>query len=122
MIYAAVESAKKGKYLDDRRYALQYIYEKSSRKSRRMIEADLTNKGIAKEDIEEAFARNMEDNEENGSDPESDLIMKLIKKRCPEPDGIDMESEQKLYRYLTGKGFEFGRIRKVLSMYQQDRS
>ena len=119
VINAAVDAAKRGKYLDDMRYACQYIYEKSARKSRRMIEADLLNKGVSKECIEKAFSKNAEDNEENGSDPEADLILKLIKKRCPEPDEIDQESEQKLYRYLTGKGFEFGRIRRIVSLYRE---
>ncbi len=120
VIDTAVDAAKCGKYLDDMRYAVQYIYEKSSRKSRRMIEADLINKGVSKECIDEAFLRNTEDNEENGSDPETGLILKLIKKRCPEPGEIDQESEKKLFRYLTGKGFEFGKIKKILSLYREE--
>ena len=119
VIDAAVDAAKRGKYLDDLRYAVQYIYEKLYRKSRRMIEADLLNKGVSKECIEKALMKNTEDNEENGSDPESALILRLIKKRCPEPDEIDQESEQKLYRYLTGKGFEFGRIKRIVSLYRE---
>ena len=105
VIDAAVDAAKRGKYLDDLRYAVQYIYEKSYR--------------VSKECIEKALMKNTEDNEENGSDPESALILRLIKKRCPEPDEIDQESEQKLYRYLTGKGFEFGRIKRIVSLYRE---
>ena len=119
VIDAAVDAAKRGKYLDDLRYAVQYIYEKSSRKSRRMIEADLLNKGVSKECVDSAFLKNSEDNDENGTDPESDLIRKLIKKRCPEPGEIDKESEQKLFRYLTGKGFEFGMVKRIFSLYRE---
>jgi len=119
VIDKAVDAAKRGKYLDDERYALQYIYEKSPHKSRRMIEADLERKGISKSLIEKAFSINSEYMAESGTDPDSDLILKLIKKRCPDPDEIDMQSEQKLFRYLMGKGFEYGRIRKVLSVYRE---
>ncbi|MCR4590334.1 MAG: recombination regulator RecX [Lachnospiraceae bacterium] len=115
---AAVEAAKKGRFLDDGRYAAQYIYEKSRTKSRRMIETELAGKGIAKELIDEAYAEFTEltcDGDE--PDREEELILKLIKKRCPDPGSLDKTARDKLYRYLTGKGFEFPKVKRILEQY-----
>ncbi len=110
-IDAAVEAAKKGRFLDDNRYAYQYIYEKSRTKSRRMIEMELRNKGISDELISSAFAElSTETGEE---DREEELIRKLIKKRISDPGDIDNSEKEKLFRYLTGKGFEFGKVKKI---------
>lgn len=108
-IDAAVEAAKRGNYLDDGRYARQYILEKSRVRSRRQIEAELMGKGIHKEIIAEAM-------EEMGESVTSDqvLIEKIIFKKCSEPKAMDHSATQKLLRYLTGKGFDIYDIRTVL--------
>lgn len=114
-IDAAVEAAKRGRFLDDKRYAYQYVYEKSRTKSRRMIEAELKRKGISEDLISTAFSAM--DEEEGGEDREEALILKLIKKRLPDPGALDNASKDKMYRYLTGKGFEFEKCRRVLDRY-----
>ncbi len=108
-IDAAVAAAKKGNYLNDERYARQYISDKSRSKSRRLIEAELLGKGIHKEIISEAM-------EELGEsiDSDHDLIEKIIYKKCPDPENMDFSMTQKLLRYLTGKGFDIYDIRSVM--------
>ena len=108
-INAAVEAAKAGNYLNDGRYARQYILEKSRVRSKRQIEAELLGKGIHKEIIAESM-------DELGESISSDLdlIEKIIFKKCPEPASMDFSMTQKLLRYLTGKGFDIYDIRKVL--------
>ncbi len=108
---SAVEAAKKGRFLDDKRYAYQYVYEKSRTKSRRMIEMELRNKGISDELISSAFAELS--TETGDEDREEELIRKLIIKRIPDPGNIDKAEKEKLFRYLTGKGFEFGKVKKI---------
>ena len=114
-IDAGVEAAKRGRFLDDKRYACQYVYEKSRTKSRRMIEAELKRKGISEDLISSAFSDM--DEEEGMEDREEALVLKLIKKRLPDPGALDNASKEKLYRYLTGKGFEFEKCRRVLDRY-----
>ena len=108
-IDAAVEAAKAGNYLDDRRYARQYIIEKSRIRSRRQTEAELLGKGIRKDVIAEA----MEELEDSISS-DLDLIEKIIRKKCPDTKLMDIGMTQKLMRYLTGKGFDIYDIRTVL--------
>ncbi len=116
-IDAAVESAKKGNYLNDRRYACQYVIEKSRTKSRKAIEMDLKMKGIPADLIESAFSESFDDMNEDPGESENALILKLIRKRCPEPGRTDDKTKEKLYRYLTGKGFEFSRCKRILEDY-----
>ncbi len=117
-IDAAVEAAKKGRFLDDRRFTAQYIRDKSARHSLKRIEADLRRKGIDREILSEALREFEEDQAENGEDREEELILKLIEKRCPDPAAIDHEAEQKLLYYLSGKGFEPGKCRKLVERYR----
>ena len=119
-IDAAVEAAKKGRFLDDRRYAAQYVYEKSRSKSRKHIEAELLKKGVAPEIVGDAFKELSGNEEIDGSDKEEELILKLLRKRCPKPEMINEEAKSKLYRYLCGKGFEFQKVKKVFDIYLQD--
>ena len=108
-INAAVEAAKAGNYLNDERYARQYIIEKSRVRSRRQIEAELLGKGIHKEIIADVIEELEED-----VPSDLDLIEKIIYKKCDDPGKLDYTGTQKLLRYLTGKGFDIYDIRAVL--------
>ncbi len=119
-IDAAVEAAKKGNYLNDERYASEYIYEKSGKKSRRQIAAFLRGKGIAQDIIDRALSEADEVMEETGNDPESELIERLIRKRCADPSCLDPVEEQKLIRFLISKGFEYHKISRVLSSVKEE--
>ena len=104
---AAVSAAKTGRFLDDRRYAAQYVRDKSLRKSRRIIEIELKQKGIAEELIEEAMEEASEDNER-------EVLRKLLLKKCPDPASIDLKEKQKILRYFSGKGFQSSDIINLL--------
>ncbi len=114
-IDAAVEAAKSGNFLNDERYASQYIYAKSGRKSRKQIKIFLENKGIEEHLIEKAFSAFDEETSEEGEDPEDALIKKLIRKRLPEGGEPDPETKQKLIKYLMGRGFEYGKVKRILA-------
>ena len=113
-IDAAVEAAKSGRFLDDERYASQYIYEKSGKKSERQIRIFLEGKGIGRDIIDRAVDEVRSGFEETKEDPERDLILKLINKRCQEPSALDNVEKQKLIRFLLSKGFEYDKIRKYM--------
>lgn len=105
VIEDAVEAANRGKYLDDKRYALQYTYEKSRSKSRRMITAELKNKGIPEEYIQKALTET-QDNEEA-------LIRRLIIKKKPDFESITYEEKQKLLAGICRRGFDADKCMRV---------
>lgn len=114
-VEAAIEYLRSYHYLDDMRYATEYIRFKLQTMSRRQITAKLSEKGIDKHTIEEAFASYEEESGEDSGESEKALIRKLISKRCPQGvENLDYESRQKLYGYLYGKGFSMAVIDDVM--------
>lgn len=93
-------------YLDDERYAGNYIRYKSSVKSQRQLVNELRQKGIKKEDIETAL------NEQPLDDTEA--IRCAIRKKTKEPEALGYEERQKIAAYLYRKGFREEDIRREL--------
>ena len=90
-------------YVDDRRYADNYIYFHKDEKSRQRLKQDLLAKGIAKELIEQAI-------EEGYETDERELIEKLLKKKHYDPTNADKKEQAKMYRFLASRGFQSGDI------------
>lgn len=101
-IDAAITYVMNYHYIDDERYAQNYIHYKSSTSSKNEIKQTLLRRGIRKDIVEEALSISEID--------ETNLIMKLIQKRCKEPQMISYEEKQKLFGYLYRKGFHFDQI------------
>ncbi len=105
----AIAYVKSYHYIDDERYAANYIRYKSASSSRNEIRQTLLQRGISKETIDAQL---------EGSDfDESELIIKLMKKRCKEPEQLSYEDKQKLFAYLYRKGFSFDKIGKAWDQY-----
>lgn len=107
---AAVDSAidylKSFHYIDDNRYACDYIHYKSKSMSRKQIKYKLIEKGIEQSVIEAAFMDYSDDNEE-----EFELVKKLmIKKMGNKIGSLDYNEKQKLFSYLYNKGFSMSDI------------
>ena len=114
---AAIEYLRSFHYIDDMRYASDYIRFKSQSFSRRQIMMKLSEKGISKDIIETAFSEFDTDNGDEGNGYEKALIRKLILKRCPQGAGsLDFEGRRKLISYLYGKGFSLSDIDDVLDI------
>lgn len=106
----AIDYLKSFKYIDDRRYANDYIGFKMLSMSRKQIERKLSEKGIPKDIIEDELNNAYE--EENGA--EEELIKKLIVKKCKDRLGqLEYAEKQKLFQYLYAKGFSIYDIEKV---------
>lgn len=111
---AAVEYLRSYHYIDDMRYASEYIRFKSSSMSRRQIMMKLTEKGIAKETVEEAFLVSEEESGEDPEETERQLARKLIDKKYPQgTEGLDDAERQKLCAYLYRKGISTDVIRSL---------
>ncbi len=113
---AAIEYLKSFRYLDDMRYACEYIRCKSETTSRKMIVKKLSDKGIDRDTVEAAFNSFEEESDTSTQDSERELIRRLIVRRCPQGVGeLDYNGRQKLYAYLYGKGFSIPDIEKVVN-------
>ncbi|NMA85054.1 MAG: regulatory protein RecX [Epulopiscium sp.] len=96
-------------FLDDQRYAEQFIRSKLRSKplGKRMILHQLQQKGISKADAEEALT--------NQEIDETAAAYKLVEKRIDTTRPATFKEKKKMFSYLQGRGFSYDIIREVLS-------
>lgn len=109
-VEAALGYVKSYGYIDDGRFAQNYIRIHFSSKSRTKILGELAAKGVDRETALEAWDAvcEYEDHDEEA------LIRQAVRKRCPEGIPQDRREKQKLYAFLARRGFSFGDIERVL--------
>lgn len=98
-------------YIDDKRYARDFIEYHLSSRSRTRMETDLMRKGINKEIIREAF------DELAGSGVEQDelaMACNLLRKKKYCADTATRQEQQKMYGFLYRRGFRSDIISKAL--------
>ena len=108
IIQQAVDYVKSFGYLDDSRYARDFVESKISQKSRREMYGLLLNKGIDKDIIETVL------DEYYQEEVEEESIRQIIKRKRIDLEAITLKERQKLYRYLASKGFGYEVISRVL--------
>lgn len=91
-------------YIDDLRYAKNYINSKHKSRSRRQIEYELLQRGIDSEKLKEVF--------DEGCIDELGTVKKLLIKRRYSED--DSDNKPKHIRYLMRKGFSYDTILKAM--------
>lgn len=106
----AVAYVKSFGYLDDERYAENFVRSKSATKSRREIRAALLEKGVEREQIERALELCFQE------DTEQQAILRLLRKKGVDPEHLDGPSREKIRAYLGRKGFAWESIRQVTQM------
>lgn len=110
IIEQALAYVKSFGYVEDLSYARRYILSRQGSKSKKEIYAALCQKGVSKEQIENALAECYEDNDE------TEAIQKLLQKKRFNPDTATDEQRQKIYAYLARKGFSYDVIRHVIQV------
>ena len=107
----AIHYVKAYHYLDDERYARDYITYHMPIRSRNRIIQDLTGKGISKDIfmpiVEELYM-------EEDSDIELDQIRKLLTKKHYDPEQADFKEKQKIMAFLMRKGFQMADIKRAM--------
>lgn len=98
LIEDALLYVKRYHYIDDERYANQYISYRKNQKSALQLRQELMRKGIDRAVIDRA----MED--EYDSD-DREKIMAFLKKKGYEPEQTDRSIQQKIYASLMRRGF-----------------
>lgn len=109
----AVAYAYKFHYLDDLRYARNYIRYSQDKLSRQQIKQKLMVKGVSKEKIDTAL-------DEEYSNDEHSQIRKLLEKKHYEGQGKDTVEFRKTYHYLLRRGFKSSDILKEMSRFEQE--
>jgi len=98
-------------FIDDNRYAINYVACYSNRKSAQVIRNDLLNKGVSREYIDNAMADISDDNEMEG-------LIKLVDKKWPHQGELTYEEKNKLMAYLGRKGYGFELIRRAVESHE----
>lgn len=111
IIEEAVEYVKSYHYVDDRRYAEQYIAYQIAMRSKKRIELDLMKKGISKELIGQIFQQ-VDSEEISGN--EIAMIKKLLEKKKYDSETATPQTKMKIYAFLYRKGFSTDNIKKVI--------
>ena len=112
----AVRYVKSFGYLDDSRYAENFVRSRQGGKSRREIQALLLRKGISADKIEAAFEACYSENDGG----EEEAVRRLLKKKRFSPEDVDEAQMQKIYAYLARKGFRYDTIRQVIQNYNEN--
>ena len=103
----AISKLKEYEYINDEKYAKNYIKFKSNTEGKKKIEFELKNKGIKDAIIQKSF-------EEFTFDDAP--IRKLAEKYLSNKQ-LDIKTKQKAYRYLASKGFSSEEIMPILNDY-----
>ncbi len=109
----AMEYVKSFRYIDDLRYAGDYLTAFAGRKSLRRMEQDLQQKGVPKAILEQAVAAWQE---QDGGQDELRMACALLEKKHYDRETADRRQQQRLYNFLMYRGFSSEVIRKALQM------
>jgi len=117
---SAVGYVRSYRYIDDRRYAGNYIRCHCQNESLAMIKYKLHTKGIDHELICEAIDEYLDACGEEASDSEQSKIRALVSRKFGSIRYGDREKYTKIFSFLLRKGYASHDIRKVLSEAGED--
>ncbi len=104
-----VAYVKKYHYIDDIRFAVNYMECRRDSRSMRQMEQELYQKGISKETFSEAVQQiDVPDEEEQ--------IQKWLVKKNYSGISADRKEKERMYRFLLRKGYGASRIQRALCM------
>lgn len=100
IVEEAIEYVRKFHYIDDKRYAVNYLTSRGRVKSRRQVEQELLyKKGISREILEEA-------RQEAEPQDEKELIRRWMEKKQICPETATREELRRFYLFLLRRGFQ----------------
>lgn len=108
VIEDAITYVKSYHYVDDLRYAQNYVRSHKEQKSQRKLQMELLSKGVPKQMITEALE------EEYQQENERELILKWIEKKQYCAQEADIKEKRRMYQFLLRKGFQSDDILHVL--------
>ena len=103
----AIEYVKSYHYLDDMRYAENYIRYHKNQKSKTAVKLYLKDKGVDPEAIDAAIEKEYDNDEK-------EMIKELLKKRHYNPNTADYKEKNRMLAYCMRRGFSFEDIKSLL--------
>lgn len=103
----AVDYVKSYRYIDDVRYAVNYMEYRKDSKSLRQMEQELYQKGISRETFSIAV-------EQLEKPDEAEQIRKWLLKKQYSGQNADRKETERIYRFLLRKGYSISDIQKAL--------
>lgn len=107
----ALDYVKSFHYVDDRRFAENYIRYRQNEKSRQRLKMDLLQKGVPETFIEEAL-------EEVYEADEKQMICHLLEKKHYDPAQADLKERNRIMGFLMRRGFSLEKIRTAMREYE----
>lgn len=114
LIEDAIDYVKSFGYLDDDRYAEQFIESKKGSKSKKEIRTLLLQKGICTEKIDRALEKYWQEEDS------AEAIRALIRKKKVDLSQASDQEIQRLYGFFGRKGFRFEDVRQVIQNYNEN--
>lgn len=108
VIEDAIAYVKSYHYVDDLRYAQNYVRARKEQKSQRKLQMELLAKGVPKQMAQQALE------EEYQQENERELILKWIEKKQYCAQEADLKEKNRMYQFLLRKGFQADDILHVL--------
>ena len=110
----AIAYVKSFHYIDDYRYACDYIFYHKDTEAKKKIEEKLRLKGIEQDILYQAFSDSYEEEEE--IQIELTQAHKLLQKKHYDRENTDWKEKQKIQAYLLRKGIRNSVIKSAMSM------
>lgn len=107
LIEDAIAYVKKYHYIDDRRYAQNYVSYHQQGRSRLRLKQDLMKRGVPSQ-IAECVLEEMYEQQEEAK------ILRLLQKKNYDPENADRKEQQRIYGYLARAGFSSGDILRAM--------
>ena len=111
-IREALSYVKSFGYVNDRRYAENYVMSAGRKKSRTALRSFLRDKGISSDALSQSLASLPEE--------EGPLIRELLEKKAGPPHKLEDKELRRFFAYLARRGFFIGDIRRELLDYNRD--
>ena len=110
----AIAYVKSFHYIDDYRYACDYIFYHKDTEAKKKIEEKLRLKGIEQDILHRAFSDSYDEEEE--IQIELAQALKLLQKKRYDRENMDWKEKQKIQAYLLRKGIRNSVIKSAMSM------
>lgn len=111
----AIDYVKAFGYVDDYRYASEYVFYHKDKESQKKIEEKLRNKGVNVNIIEQVFEESYE--QEEGEEIELHQAKKILEKRKYDEENMDWKEKKKIYAVLVRKGIRSSVIKKAMLLH-----
>lgn len=109
IIESALAYVKSFHYVDDERYAANYVRCNQDSKSILQMKMELQKKGIDREVLANVLEEEVQVSQEA-------VIMKYLQKKHYDPDVADEGERRKVYQFLLRKGFQSGDILRCMNV------